>query len=185
MLFPITIFPCVPFASDIFLINDSAETESSCPLVSSVHKQYRPHHVVLRPPVLAQEPTKSGCLFSIPGAYLTQLRQSTCVACGRLVCGSLHPGRATGSLKECPGLRSSSISAHCLCRFFPGCSTPRKETDWRPVSLVVSVPRGWLPPRLRDEEIMGHSSFGRYKLLHIHWVVKSRAINQLIFWFLC
>lgn len=31
MLFPITIFPCMPFASDIFLINQFAETESSCP----------------------------------------------------------------------------------------------------------------------------------------------------------
>lgn len=31
MLFPITIFPCVPFASGIFLISQSAETESSCP----------------------------------------------------------------------------------------------------------------------------------------------------------
>lgn len=31
MLFPITIFPCVPFASAVFLINGSAETESSCP----------------------------------------------------------------------------------------------------------------------------------------------------------
>lgn len=184
MLFPITIFPCVPFASDIFLINDSAEqsplvlwfllsTNNIAPTMWFWDLQFWP-----------KNPQSQAALFSIPGAYLTQLRQSTCVACGRLVCGSLHPGRATVSLKECPGL-SSSVSAHCLCRFFPGCSTPRKETDWRQVSLVVSVPRGWLPPRHRDEKIMGHSSFGCYKLLHIHWVVKSRAINQLIFWFLC
>lgn len=31
MLFPITIFPYVPFASDIFLKNQFAKTESSCP----------------------------------------------------------------------------------------------------------------------------------------------------------
>lgn len=33
MLSPITIFPWVLFASDIFLIHESAETESSCPLL--------------------------------------------------------------------------------------------------------------------------------------------------------
>lgn len=37
MLFPITIFPCGPFASDIFLLNESAETESSCPLGDFAH----------------------------------------------------------------------------------------------------------------------------------------------------
>ena len=67
MLFPITIFPCVPFASDIFLINESAKTEFSCPLVFSVCKLYCHHHVVLRPLALAQEPRKAGCPLFIPG----------------------------------------------------------------------------------------------------------------------
>lgn len=66
MLFPITIFPGVPFASDIFLINESAKTESSCPLVFSVRKLYYHHHVVLRPLALAQEPRKVGCPLFIP-----------------------------------------------------------------------------------------------------------------------
>ena len=88
-----------------------------------------------------KNPQSQAALFSIPGAYLTQLRQPTCAACGRLVHGSSHPGRATGALKECLGLRSSSVSALSLCRFFPGLSTPEEETGWRQVILIVSVPR--------------------------------------------
>lgn len=58
MLFPITIFPCVPFAPDIFLINQFAETESTCPW-DSVHPQ-----MILPPTLWPETPEHLGCSLS-------------------------------------------------------------------------------------------------------------------------
>lgn len=93
MLFPITIFPCVPFASDIFLINESAKTESSCPLV-----------FLWVPLPFGSGIACSGirtqkglaALFEFLGAYLTGFQQYV-LALG-WVCGSVHTATAVWPL---------------------------------------------------------------------------------------
>lgn len=98
MLFPITIFPCVPFASDIFLINESAKTESSCPLV-----------VLCIPPSFGSGTACSGsrtqkgqaALFAFLGEYLTGFQQS--VPALGWVCSSVHTAAAAQPLTPCWG----------------------------------------------------------------------------------
>lgn len=66
MLFPITIFPCVPFASDIFLINQSAETESSCLRVFVSTNDPSPH--------LCQGiPERLDCSLVIPRSFVVRV----------------------------------------------------------------------------------------------------------------
>lgn len=70
------------FASDIFLINESVKTESSCLFDFCVHKPACPHLVVLGPLAKAQEPTKGKLPSFLPGLLI--------------LCRYDHLGRAPG-----------------------------------------------------------------------------------------
>lgn len=95
MLFPITIFPCVPFAPDIFLLNESAETESSCPLGDFVHGP----PLGSGPHAPAQNSEAQAALSAFPGRIVQDSR-SWCWP-GPWVCGSVHKAIAPGPLSLC------------------------------------------------------------------------------------
>lgn len=114
-----------------FLINESAKTESSCPLDFCVHKPAGPHFVVLGPLALAKEPRKGKLpSFSFQGAYLTPLRQSGQGS------GPVHTARLPAGTPKpwCP--RSSTHPPFCSS---PWPSTLEKEREKTQATLVVSA----------------------------------------------
>lgn len=125
MLFPITIFPCVLFASDIFLINESAKTESSCPLVFFVSTPTLQFWDCL---LWHKNPERASHLICIPKSLFYRI--STVPAGSGLGVQQRphsHSCMVTGSLLECVDLQSPDGTTHSLSCFSPQSSALEKE----------------------------------------------------------